>query len=118
LTLTVIFEDIPRVLRDARCSVEKIAAGIWHVAIRFGYVEIPDLCAALYEIPDLDPDIDLGNAVYFGARDQIVRKSTKSLMPRWRVSLFAFLYRNAVKAVDRFNLPSENVVEIGRQIEV
>jgi KUP system potassium uptake protein len=39
-------------------------------------------------------------------------------MPRWRVSLFAFLYRNAVKAVDRFNLPSENFVEIGRQIEV
>jgi KUP system potassium uptake protein len=39
-------------------------------------------------------------------------------MPRWRLALFAFLYRNAVKAVDRFNLPSENVVEIGRQIEV
>ena len=118
LTLTVKFEDTPRVSRGTRCGVEKIADGIWHVAIRFGYVEIPDLCAALLEIPDLDPAIDLGSAVYFGARDQIVRKSKKSLMPRWRLALFAFLYRNAVKAVDRFNLPSENVVEIGRQIEV
>ena len=78
----------------------------------------PDLCAALSEIEDLDPSIDLVNAVYFGARDQIVRKSTKSRMSRWRIALFAFLYRNAVKAVDRFNLPSDNVVEIGRQIEV
>ena len=118
VTLTVMFEDTPRVAREERCSVEKIAAGIWHIAIRFGYVEIPDLCAALYDIPDLDPEIDLDNAVYFGARDQVVRNSTKSLMPRWRVPLFAFLYRNAVRAVDRFNLPSENFVEIGRQIEV
>jgi KUP system potassium uptake protein len=118
LTVTVIFEDTPRVARLERCGVEKIAPGIWHVSIRFGYIEIPDLCAALHDIPDLDPSIDLANAVYFGSRDQVVRKSAKSLMPRWRIALFAFLYRNAVKAVDRFNLPSENFVEIGRQIEV
>jgi KUP system potassium uptake protein len=118
VTLTVVFEETPRVSRVERCSVEEIAAGIWHIAVRFGFVEIPDLCAALYDTPGLDPSIDLDNAVYFGARDQVVRKSTKSLMPRWRVALFAFLYRNAAKAVDRFNLPSESVVEIGRQIEI
>ena len=118
ITLTVVFEDTPRVAPAERCSSEKIAAGIWHVAIRFGFVEIPDLCAALYEVPDLDPSIDLENAVYFGARDQVVNRSGSSLMPRWRVPLFAFLYRNAVKAVDRFNLPSQRVVEIGRQIEI
>jgi KUP system potassium uptake protein len=118
VTLTVVFEDNPRVSRQERCSVEKIGAGIWHIAVHFGFVEIPDLCAALYDIPGLDPSIDLDNAVYFGARDQVVPKSAESIMPRWRVLLFAFLYRNAVKSVDRFNLPSENVVEIGRQIEV
>jgi len=118
VTLTVMFEDVPRVARAARCSTEKLCAGIWHITIRFGYTEIPDLCAVLKDIPELDPGFDLGNAVYFGARDQIVRNPIKSLMPRWRVALFGFLYRNAVKAVDRFNLPSENVVEIGRQIEV
>jgi KUP system potassium uptake protein len=118
LTLTVVFEDTPRIAAGPRCTAEQIAAGIWHVAIRFGFVEIPDLCAALHEIPDLDPAIDLGNAVYFVAHDQVVRKSANSLLPRWRAPLFAFLYRNAVKAVDRFNLPSQSVVEIGRQIEL
>lgn len=118
LTLTVVFEDTPRITAGPRCSAEQIAAGIWHVAIRFGFVEIPDLCAALHEIPDLDPSIDLENAVYFVAHDQVVRKSANSLLPRWRAPLFAFLYRNAVKAVDRFNLPSQSVVEVGRQIEV
>jgi KUP system potassium uptake protein len=118
MTLTVVFEEKPRVLPQERCSIEEIAAGIWHVAIRFGFVEIPDLCAALHDVPDLDSGIDLENAIYFGNRDQIVNKTANSLMPSWRVPLFAFLYRNAVKAVDRFNLPSQNVVEIGRQIEV
>jgi KUP system potassium uptake protein len=118
ITLTVVFEETPRISPTERCSVEKIATGIWHVAIRFGFVEIPDLCAALYDVPDLDASIDLESAVYFGARDQVVNRSASSLMPRWRVPLFAFLYRNAVKAVDRFNLPSQRVVEIGRQIEV
>jgi KUP system potassium uptake protein len=118
ITLTVVFEETPRIEPAERCSVEKIADGIWHVSIRFGFVEIPDLCASLHEVPDLDPSIDLENAVYFGARDQIVNRSAMSLIPNWRVPLFAFLYRNAVKAVDRFNLPSQRVVEIGRQIEV
>jgi KUP system potassium uptake protein len=118
LTLTVVFEDTPRIAAGPRCMAEQIAAGIWHVAIRFGFVEIPDLCAALHEIPDLDPSIDLENAVYFVAHDQVVRKSANSLLPRWRAPLFAFLYRNAVKAIDRFNLPSQSVVEIGRQIEL
>ena len=118
VTLTVVFEETPRVSRVDQCSVEEIAAGIWHITVRFGFVEIPDLCAALYDFRGLDPSIDLDNAVYFGTRDQVVRKSEKSLMPRWRVALFAFLYRNGVKAVDRFNLPSQSVVEIGRQIEV
>ena len=35
-----------------------------------------------------------------------------------RLALFAFLYRNAVKIVDRFNLPPQNVVEIARQVEI
>jgi len=36
----------------------------------------------------------------------------------WRLTLFAFLYRNSVKIVDRFNLEPSNVIEIARQIEI
>jgi KUP system potassium uptake protein len=37
---------------------------------------------------------------------------------RWRLPLFAFLFRNSVRAIDLFNLPPPNFVEIGRQIEI
>jgi KUP system potassium uptake protein len=39
-------------------------------------------------------------------------------MRGWRLALFAFLYRNSVKLVDRFNLAPENVIEIARQIAI
>ena len=39
-------------------------------------------------------------------------------LAHWRLPVFAFLYRNAVKVVDRFRLPSSNVVEVARKIEV
>jgi KUP system potassium uptake protein len=92
--------------------------GIWRVTLRFGFIEIPDLCEALRSLEGLDPSIDLDNAVYFGTRDLIVRKPGSSLFTHWRLPLFSFLYRNAVKMVDRFNLPPQNVVEIARQIEI
>jgi KUP system potassium uptake protein len=56
--------------------------------------------------------------MFVGTRDLVVRKPLGSVLRAWRMSLFAFLYRNSVKVVDRFNLPPENVVEIARQIEI
>jgi KUP system potassium uptake protein len=116
--LTVEFEEIPRVSDDQRCHAEHIADGIWHATVRFGFVEIPDLRRALANLKHLDPLIDTDNGVYFAARDLIVRKPGHAALSHWRLPLFAFLYRNSVKVVDRFNLPPRNVVEIARKIEV
>ena len=118
IALTVLFEEIPRVAEVDRFHMEPIADGIWRVTLRFGFVEIPDVCASLRCIEGLDPSIDLDHAVYFGTRDLIVRKPGSPLFSHWRLPLFAFMYRNAVKMVDRFNLPSADVVEIARQIEI
>jgi KUP system potassium uptake protein len=56
--------------------------------------------------------------MFVGARDLIVHKHSGSSLRGWRLALFAFLYRNSVKVVDRFNLAPENVIEIARQIEI
>ncbi len=118
IALTVQFEETPRVSEDRRCDVETIAPGIWRMTTRFGFIEIPDICDALGKLKGLDPSIDIANAVYFGTRDFVVRKPGTALLANWRLPVFAFLYRNAAKMVDRFNLPSKNVVEIARQIEI
>jgi KUP system potassium uptake protein len=118
LALTVSFEETPRVPEKERGSVELIAEGIWRVTLRFGFVEIPDLPAALKNLKGLDPAIDIDHAIYFASRDMVVAGPAHSLATHIRLPVFAFLYRNAVKAVDRFSLPRSNVVEIAREIEV
>jgi KUP system potassium uptake protein len=118
VTLTVEFEETPRVDPRRRCEARQVADGIWHAVARFGFIEIPDLCRALGNLRHLDPKIDTDNGVYFAARDLIVRKPGRARLAHWRLPVFAFLYRNAVKVVDRFRLPSRNVVEVARKIEV
>jgi KUP system potassium uptake protein len=118
IVLTVVFEETPRVPQEKRGVVEEIAGGIWRVTVRFGFVEIPDISSALKSLKRLDRALDLDGAVYFVARDVVAAKPGSPLRARWRLPLFAFLYRNAETTVDRFYLPSSDVVEIGRQIEV
>ena len=118
VTLTVEFKETPRVEESQRCDAEHIAAGVWHSTVRFGFIEIPDLRGALERLRRLDPSIDTDGAVYFAARDLVVRKPGRGRLSQWRLALFAFMYRNAVKVVDRFNLPSRNAVEVARKIEV
>jgi KUP system potassium uptake protein len=117
IVLTVVFEETPRVAAEARSQVEELGGDIWSVTLRFGFVEIPNLPATLARVKDLDCKADIKEAVYFAARDLVVGKPRGRLRD-FRLALFAWLFRNAVKAVDRFQLPAKNVIEIARQIEI
>jgi KUP system potassium uptake protein len=118
IALTVLFEETPRLADVSRCGFVQIADGIWRATMRFGFVEIPDLAAALKQVKGLDPSIDLDHAIYFATRDLVVPRPNSSAFAHWRLPVFAFLYRNSAKVVDRFSLPPERVVEIARQIEI
>ena len=118
IALTVQFEETPRIAEDERFTVSQIGDGFWRVIIRFGFIEIPDLASALKRLTGLGDDIDLNEAVYFAPRGFVISEPKASIMARWSLPIFAFLYRNAVRSVDRFNLPAANVVEIAQQMEV
>jgi KUP system potassium uptake protein len=118
IALSVIFESTPRIAGPACTVVDNVGEGLWHVVARFGFLEIPDLRQALLKTHGLDAGVDFDKAKFVGTRDLVVRKPTNASLRGWRLSLFAFLYRNSVKIVDRFNLAPENVIEIARQIEI
>lgn len=90
----------------------------WRLTVQYGFVEIPDLPSTLRAAKDLGCPVDLDNAVYFGEHDAVVPGKTARWLLRWRLLLFAFLFRNSVRAVDLFNLPPADFLEIGRQIEL
>jgi KUP system potassium uptake protein len=117
VALSVSFSIRPRVRPENRLHVERLGEGFWHVTVRFGFVEVPNVAKALHREKSncpLDPD----HAIYFSERDRVVARKQKPRLAAWRRRLFSFLYRNAVDPVERFSLPAENFVQITRQIEV
>jgi K+ transporter len=118
VSLTVQFQQIPRVPPTQRVQVEPVFDGFWHISVRWGFMDTPDLSAALACAREHDCPVDFSHALYFGARDDVVASLTDRLLPFWQRTLFAFLYRNAVRTVDRFSLPADRFKEVGRQIEV
>jgi KUP system potassium uptake protein len=118
IALSIIFESTPRIIGPKCSHVESVGEGLWRVVARFGFFEIPDLRLALSQAQGLDSTIELDKAMFVGTRDLVVSKPVKPSLRGWRMALFAFLYRNSVKVVDRFNLAPANVVEIARQIEI
>lgn len=118
VTLTVVFEETPRVAEPNRAEVQPMKDGLWHVVVHFGFIEVPNLVTALMRAKELGCPIHLDDAVYFAASDEVVRSQNHPQLWPWQRMLFAFMYRNAVRASDRFDLPAERFLEIGRQVRL
>ena len=118
IALSVVFENTPRIVGPTCTVVDTVGEGLWHVVARFGFLEIPNLRQALARTHGFGADLDFDNAMFLGTRDLVVSKRENARLRGWRLALFAFLYRNSVKIVDRFNLEPANVIEIARQIEI
>jgi KUP system potassium uptake protein len=118
IALSVVFESTPRISGPTCSVLDNVGEGLWHLVARFGFLEIPDLRQALLKTRGLPADIDFDKAMFVGTRDLVVSKGEDANLRGWRMALFAFLYRNSVKIVDRFNLEPSNAIEIARQIEI
>ncbi len=116
VSLTVLFEEYPRVPYARRAEVELVAEGLWHVTVRFGFIEMPNVAAALACAREQGCPLNLDDAVYIAAHDEVVRSPTRPRLTAWRRVLFSVMYRNAVRVPDRFDLPPDKFIEVGRQI--
>jgi KUP system potassium uptake protein len=117
IALTVRFTSRPRVRPSNRLHVERLGEGFWHVTVRFGFIEVPNVAKALQQDKSKCP-IDAQSAIYFSEHDHVVQRKQKPRLSSWRRRLFAFLNRNSIHPADRFSIPAENFVQISRQIEI
>ncbi len=86
--------------------------------MRFGFVEVPNLALALTRARDEGCPVDLDDAVFFAARDEVVPSKTRPRLPAWQRMLFGFMYHNAVRTPDRFDLSADKFIEVSRQVEL
>ncbi|HSC84343.1 MAG TPA: potassium transporter Kup [Pseudomonas sp.] len=115
--LTVVSEDEPRVAPDRRFEVEVYGEGFFRVILHFGFMDEPDVPAALQLCHLNELDFSPMRTTWFLSRETVI--STKRFgMARWREVLFAFLLRNANSNLRFFNLPVNRVIELGTQVEI
>jgi KUP system potassium uptake protein len=115
--LTVRFAGRPRIEHERRIKAKRLGEGFWHVTIRFGFVEIPNVPRVLRDAKEQCP-FPLDDALYFSEHDRVVRRKTSPRFAAWRRHLFSFLHRNSIYPSDRFYFPSKSFVQIVRQREI
>jgi len=117
--LTVQFRDVPWVGFDQRVACENLGHDCWRVVVHYGFMNRPDVGAALELCGPFGLQLDPQDASYFLSREKIVVASqVKRGLAPWCDRLFAAMARNAGSVTDFFNLPSNRVVELGTRVEL
>ena len=100
-----------------RVTVEKLDEGFWRAQVHFGFMEKPDVPAALQKIDQPGLLFNPMKTTYFIGRETVL--ATRKLgLSFWRGSIFAWMNRNAGDVTSYFCLPPNGVVELGARVEV
>ena len=119
ILLAVDILEQPSLGRQRRIEVTSVGSGFYRVMCRFGYMEPFDVPAALQRvILDGEPLRPLQVSYFLGKETVIPRDDGNAGMVIWREHLFAIMARNATDATKFFNLPPDQVVELGTQLAI
>jgi KUP system potassium uptake protein len=114
--MTVETTDEPR-HEGERVKARQTALGAWVVESFFGYMEQPDVPAALRACKEFGLEIDPRQASYFLGRRSILL-NPRSSMPFWQQRIFIMLTNQSARAIEFFRIPPDRVVELGMQMSV
>jgi KUP system potassium uptake protein len=117
VVLTIVTTDTPRVPADERVSMTELSPHFSRVALKFGYMEQPNVPKALAIARKLGWTFDIMATSFFLSR-RALKPSAQSGMPVWQDRLFIGLARSASDATDFFQIPTGRVVEVGTQVTV
>ena len=115
VVLTVRFEPTPQVDEAQRCSLVALGGGFWRATLHCGFMEEPDVPAALARLRLDGERVGGFDTSYFLSRETVVPGGG---MARWREHLFVWMSRNAGSAANYFGLPDNAVVELGTRVQV
>jgi KUP system potassium uptake protein len=85
--------------------------------VYFGFMDRPDVTAALELCAQRGLALDPASTWFLLSRSTVI-PSPRVGMALWRERLFGAMTRNARTAGDYFNIPSDQVIELGTKIEI
>jgi KUP system potassium uptake protein len=116
--LTIETEAVPFVAGDERMEVRQIDQRFHQAALRYGYMQEPDVPKTFERMAGAGLSLDLETTWFFLGKESIIPTHKHRGMALWRERLFAFLTRNAWSAMSAFCLPPDRSIEIRGHIEL
>lgn len=115
--MTIRTEDVPYISNESRLEVVQLSPSFWRVVARYGFKEDPSVLNVL-ELCEADGlAFELMDTSFFLSRETII-STERPGMARWRERLFVWMSKNALRATDFFQIPTNRVVELGAQVEL
>ena len=101
-----------------RLTTTEVAPSFWRAEARYGFMERPNIPELLAAANTRGCKLDLNDVTYYVGHETVMPREDGRGMSAWQEKMFAFMERNASHVRDFFQLPNDNVVEIGRQIAI
>jgi KUP system potassium uptake protein len=110
--------SVPWLTSRDRITIEELAPNFWRAEAHFGFMERPHIPELLTASKSLGCTVDLDDVTYYVGHETVIRREDGKGLPAWQEAFFAVMERNAIHVSDFFNLPTDQVVEIGRQVAI
>jgi KUP system potassium uptake protein len=117
IVLQVDTVGVPRIPAAKRIDVERLGKGFYSVKTRYGFMEQPDVPAALRACRPYGIAYDEMETSFFLGRETLV-PSPRSRLGRWRRDFFISLSNTASASKTFFRIPPNRAIELGNQIQI
>ena len=117
IVLSVVPSQFPKVPEAQKIMIEPITSSLTRVYVHCGFMETPDVPAALMQAKNMGLDIDLKTLSYFIGHRTVVGHPDRGL-PKWQETIYIAMAKSATNATDFYHLPSNRVIEIGIQLQI
>ncbi|MEY4265145.1 MAG: hypothetical protein RL373_1713 [Pseudomonadota bacterium] len=110
--------DVPYVEESERITFKDMGSEMYLARAIYGFKETPDMLQILNDLAKYNNlECDLMETSFFLARDTVIASAMPG-MPLWREKIFAWMFQNAAKPSDFYQIPTNRVVELGAKIEI
>ncbi len=115
--LTVLTKEVPHVKLEDRVDVQQLGDGFYRVRAHYGFMSSPDMSEILKCCKAKGFEFDFNQITFFLGRETLIA-SPRPGMAIWREHLFSFMSKNSQRATQFFNIPPDQVIEVGIQVEL
>jgi KUP system potassium uptake protein len=115
--LTIVTQDIPYVPSEERYEIKPLGCDFFRMVANYGFKDDPDVPELLEDCGRRGFAFDMMETSFFVSRETLIATVTPG-MALWREKLFVSMSKNATKASEFFQVPTNRVVELGTQVEL